>query len=73
MEAITTVIQTQGFPIACVVGLGFFIWKFVTRIQDENAQREAKLMMMLETYGSRLEAISSALEKLAGEIDGLKG
>lgn len=30
-------------------------------------------MAMLETYGSRLEAISAALEKLAGEIDNLKG
>lgn len=73
MEALITVIQTQGFPIACVVGLGFFIWKFVTRIQDENKTREEKLMGMLETYGSRLEAISSALERLASEIDGLKG
>jgi len=54
------------------VGLGFFTWKFVTRIQDENKAREDKLMNMLTTYGEKLAAISAALERLAGDVEEIK-
>ena len=43
METAITLIQTLGFPIACVVALGLFAYYFITRIQDENLQRENKL------------------------------
>lgn len=42
MEAATLieVIPTLGFPIVCVIALGYFIWK----IYNQSVEREGKLM-----------------------------
>lgn len=37
---IIELISTLGFPIACVVALGFFVWK----IYNQSITREEKLM-----------------------------
>lgn len=34
-EAVTTMISTLGFPIVCVIGLAFFIWKVWTHYRDD--------------------------------------
>lgn len=36
-------ITTLGFPIVCVVFLGWFIWKIWLRQQEQNEKREEKL------------------------------
>lgn len=72
MEVVTQMIQTLGFPIACVVGLGWFAFTFVKRIQDENQSREDRLMDIIQTYGEKLQAITTTLEKLCGDVDSLK-
>ncbi len=38
--AFVELISTLGFPIACVVALGFFVWK----IYNQSIERENKLM-----------------------------
>lgn len=40
MAAFVELIPTLGFPIACVIALGFFIWK----IYNQSIEREGKLM-----------------------------
>ena len=40
MQDFITIVQTVGFPIACVVALGFFVWK----IYNQSITREEKLM-----------------------------
>ena len=42
MEAATLIelIPTRGFPIVCVIALGFFVWK----IYNQSIVREEKLM-----------------------------
>lgn len=40
---IQTLISTLGFPIVCVLFLGWFIWKIWTKQQDQNEKREDKL------------------------------
>ncbi len=71
MEAVTEIIQNLGFPIACVVGLGIFAYKFVERIQDENAAREAKYQDMLVQYGARMADIAEALAEIKNNISNL--
>lgn len=40
-EALTAMISTLGFPIVCVVGLAFFIWKVWSHYRDDmNANME---------------------------------
>lgn len=72
MEAVITIVQTLGFPIACVVGLGWFAYTFVKRIQDENAAREAKYQTMLENYGARMAEIAEALAEIKNDITDIK-
>ena len=40
ISAIVELITTLGFPIVCVIALGFFIWK----IYNQSIVREEKLM-----------------------------
>jgi chromosome segregation ATPase len=40
VAAFVELIPTLGFPIACVIALGFFIWK----IYNQSIERENKLM-----------------------------
>lgn len=72
METVIQIIQTLGFPIACVIGLGVFAYKFVERIQDENAARETKYQDMLVQYGARMTDIAEALAEIKNDISDLK-
>ena len=43
VNTIQTAISTLGFPIVCVLFLGWFIWKIWMSQQDQNKEREDKL------------------------------
>lgn len=68
MEEFVVAIQTLGFPIACVIGLAFFVYKFVIRIQDESKAREDKLMSIISEYGMKMGEITNALERINGRL-----
>lgn len=59
MDAIIELISTVGFPITCVLALGFFIWK----IYNQSVAREASLLQ--EIKESR-EINSKFAELIAG-------
>lgn len=48
MEAWTQVISTVGFPIACVIGLGYFVYIIYKNMTTENQKREDKLYELVE-------------------------
>lgn len=62
MTDMVQIIQTLGFPIACVVALGVFLYKIINRDKDEAADREARL---IETN----KQISDSLQKVADTIN----
>jgi preprotein translocase subunit YajC len=65
---ITELISTLGFPIACVVAMGFFIYK----IYKKSEEREDKLMFEIEE-NRRINADAIAtIGKYAGSIDEIK-
>lgn len=43
VNVIQTLVSTLGFPIVCVIFLGWFILKIWTRQQEQNEKREDKL------------------------------
>lgn len=50
MEVATQMISTVGFPIFCVLALGFFIYKAFDKITENGKEREVKLYgILLET------------------------
>ena len=72
MEGFITVVQTLGFPVACVIALGIFVYKFVERIQSENEQRENRLMDLIQNCQGKLEQVTTILNKLCDDVDELK-
>jgi hypothetical protein len=56
------IIQTLGFPIACVVACAFALYKVVSRDKDEASSREERLI-------SNSKEASSALLKVADTIE----
>lgn len=62
MTDVVQIIQTLGFPIACVVALGVFLYKIINRDKDEAADREARLIDVNEK-------ISDSLQKVADTIN----
>ena len=72
MEQITQIIQTLGFPIAIVIFLGFFCWKFIVRIMDENKERETCYRNMLMNYGEKMAEISEALVEIKNDMSDVK-
>lgn len=72
MDAVVQIVQTLGFPIACVVFLGAFIYKYVTRIMDENKAREDNYRSMLAEYGAKMAEIANALATIQADIKTIK-
>lgn len=72
MEQIAQIIQTLGFPIAIVIFLGFFCWKFIVRIMDENKERETCYRDMLRNYGEKMAEISKALAEVKNDMSDVK-
>lgn len=62
---VVELITGVGFPIACVIFLGWFIYK----LQNESVKREERLMAIIEDYGSKLAEITSTIEAINEKID----
>ena len=72
MDTVLTILQNFGFPVACVIAVGWFAIDFVKRVQEDSKNREEKLLTMITTCGSKLEQITLTLEKLSESIEDLK-
>ena len=57
-NTITTLISTVGFPIFCVLALGFFIFKSYETISTQNKEREDKLYTMISECQAELKKSS---------------
>ena len=86
---ITTIeglITSIGFPIFCVLALGFFIYKSYEQIEKRNEGREEKLYTMLansqsaidnaiETnakFVAQLESMQSNVNRISDDVDDIK-
>ena len=86
MEAYTNIISTVGFPIACVIALGFFIYKAWNDMSKRSTEREEKLYTMLasaqnsideavETNGkflTQLKVMQGNLAEISNDVDDIK-
>ena len=65
---ITELISTLGFPMACVIAMGFFIYKIYKKSED----REDKLMLEIEENRKINADAIATIGKYAGSIDEIK-
>lgn len=84
LSTIQTLISQLGFPICCVVFLGWFIWKIWMNQQEQNKTREEKLysfitkaeeinaqfVTVLNTYKSDLETIKADVSEIKENMKG---
>lgn len=82
MEVMIDVISTVGFPIACVIGLGWFVYK----IYNDMTKREDKLYSELANcravnekaidtiahYAEKLDVIQSDINDIKTDITVIK-
>lgn len=72
VNLIVEVISQVGFPIACVVGLAFFVFKSQTAIGERNKEREERY---IEIYRDQLQTnqkFSDTLVSLTETIKDMK-
>lgn len=69
LDTMISVFQTLGFPVACVVALMWFVYKYINRIMDENKHREENYQMMITEYGKNLATITSTLERMETKME----
>lgn len=58
-NTIQTLISSLGFPIVCVLFLGWFIWKIWTKQQEQNEKREDKLYSVVTQAQSTNERLTA--------------
>lgn len=63
MTDIVEFIQTLGFPIACVIACGVFIYKVVIRDKDESKDRETKLIEANNKSSEALDKVADTIER----------
>lgn len=72
IETISSLVSTVGFPIFCVLALGFFVYKAYIRISDENRQREEKLYTMLGKSQEQLDRMHDVNEQFVEVLENFK-
>lgn len=75
----TSIISNVGFPIFCVLALGYFIWKAFNMVMTNNKEREAKLYNVIADVRAQLKSASETnasfikvLEAMSEDIDEIK-
>lgn len=78
-NSISTIISTVGFPIFCVVCLGYFVWKAFNMVMQNNKEREAKLYDTIAEIRGQLKEASTTnasfikiLEAMSKDIEDIK-
>ena len=69
---ITDLINNVGFPIFCVLALGFFIYKSYQHITSANENREEKLYTMLGKSQEQLDRLEDTNEGFVKVLESFK-
>ena len=71
MQDVVNMINTVGFPIACVIACGYFIYKTNQQNRQDNKDREDKMYKQLdkfENFPVFKEKATEVIEKLEKQI-----
>lgn len=65
-------INGVGFPIFCVLALGFFIYKSYERITQRNQEREERLYSMIEANHQEMERLEQTNSEFVNVLHAFK-
>lgn len=60
---VVTIIQTLGFPIACVVGIAIAFWQIIKSEREENSKREDRLYTMIENNTKAIQELTEYIKR----------
>lgn len=60
---VVTIIQSLGFPIACVVSIGFAFWQIIVSEREENSKREDRLYTMIENNTKAIQELTEYIKQ----------
>lgn len=63
MDEIVQMISTIGFPIVAVIGMAYFYMKMWTAQNEQNVQREEKLMALVRELSQNLADIGRIVDE----------
>lgn len=86
ISTIEGLITSIGFPIFCVLALGYFIYKSYEKIEKRNEVREEKLYTMLANsqsaidnaidtnakFVAQLESMQNNVNRISDDVDDIK-
>ena len=68
MENIIQLIQTLGFPIACVVACGWFIAKKDKATTEANCKREERMYQQFDKFSTSLDNFNDTLKSIDNRV-----
>ena len=71
IQPIVELITNLGFPIVCCLALGYFIWKFANKLNNDSVSREDRLMGYFDKQNEVLTTMSVNMEKMSTNLDGM--
>lgn len=60
---VITIIQSLGFPIACVVGIAIAFWQIIKSEREENSKREDRLYTMIENNTKAIQELTDYIKR----------
>lgn len=72
LSVIQTLITTLGFPIVCVIAMGWFISKLWNQSQEQNKQREDKLYEVVSKAQAQNEVLSKTNSEFVSVLNAYK-
>ena len=72
LSVIQTLITTLGFPIVCVLAMGWFISKTWNQSQEQNKQREDKLYEVVSKAQAQNERLSITNSEFVSVLNAYK-
>jgi hypothetical protein len=68
-QSITQIITNLGFPICACCALGYFVWKFANKLNNDSVSREDRLMDYFDKQNTVLTSMSNNMEKMSTTLD----
>lgn len=69
MQDLTTIIQTLGFPITCVVACAFFINKKDTQAREDANRREERMYAQQDKLAETLDKSTDTIDRMNVRLD----
>lgn len=69
MTEIAEVIQNLGFPIACVIATGFFIYKTSQQTREDNLAREDRTFKQMDKLTDTLDKATDTIDRINIRLD----